>query len=331
VDVIDFTQQANAAGHGRRDGFMAAPLILGALALWTGGALGLLTRGGGAGDALAVVAVVPEGASPVLIFEVEPQPVAVEHQAATAPATAAPTPEPVATSASGNGASQQPTGEAATVTPNPGAGPTAPAPPAIPGSPVVWSNGDSTSLYMSAALFRMVEGSGGRAATAPAYVVSSGLLSPGLYDWPANLATEMALHRPDIAVFMVGANDANGAAANPEGYRALVGAVMDQLQAPGRRVAWVGQPPMGRADLAASIPVVNRIFREEAAKRPWVTFVDVFPVLADASGGYSAALPGPDGTLVRMRADDGVHLTPAAGELLARAVFEALFPGVPVP
>jgi len=327
VDVIDFTQQANAAGPGRRDGFMAAPLILGALALWTGGALGLLTRGGGAGEALAVVAVVPEGASPVLIFEVEPQPVAVEQQAVTAPAAAAPTPKPEATSAPGNGAGQQPAGEAATVAPNPGAGPAA----AVPGGPLVWSNGDSTSLYMSAALFRMVERSGGLAAIAPTYVVSSGLLNPGLYDWPANLATEMALHRPDIAVFMVGANDANGAAANPEGYRARVGAVMDQLRAPGRRVAWVGQPPMGRADLAASIPVVNRIFREEATKRPWVTFVEVFPVLADASGNYAAVLPGPDGTLVQMRADDGVHLTPAAGELLARAVFEALFPGVPVP
>ncbi len=323
MDVIDFTQQANAAGPGRRDGFMAAPLIIGALALWTGGALGLLTRGGGAGEALAVVAVVPEGTAPVLIFEVEPQPAAIEKEPVTAPAVTERSPMPAATIAAGSGeAGEPPAGQTA-----------APAqePPALPGNPVVWSNGDSTSLYMSAALFRMVERSGGRAAIAPTYVVASGLLNPGLYDWPANLATEMLLHRPDIVVFMVGANDANGAAANPEGYRALVGAVMDQLQAPGRRVAWVGQPPMGRADLAASIPVVNQIFQEEAAKRPWVTFVDIYTVLADAGGGYAASLSGPDGKPVVLRAADGVHLTPAAGELLARAVFEALFPGVPIP
>jgi hypothetical protein len=194
-----------------------------------------------------------------------------------------------------------------------------------------WSNGDSTSYYMSVAFLAMMERAGGMSAIAPSYVVSSGLLNPNLHDWPVNLASEMALHNPEVVVFMLGANDANGAAANPEAYREKVGAVMDQLNAPGRRVAWVGQPIMGRDDLAVSVPVVNRIFAEEAASRPWVTYVDAYGLTADALGGYATHLPGPDGELQLMRADDGVHLTPAAGERLARAVFMALFPEVPVP
>jgi hypothetical protein len=194
-----------------------------------------------------------------------------------------------------------------------------------------WSNGDSTSYYMSVAFLAMVERAGGTAAIAPSYVVSSGLLNPNLHDWPANLASEMALYNPEVVVFMLGANDANGAAANPNAYRAKVGAVMDQLHAPGRKVAWVGQPIMGRDDLAVSVPVVNRIFEEEAASRPWVTYVDAYRLTADASGGYATHLPGPDGEPQLMRADDGVHLTPAAGERLARAVFMALFPEVTVP
>lgn len=328
VDVIDFTSQAKAPGPARGGSGLVAPIVLAALALGTGSGLGLAFRSSGPSHAQAIVAVVPEGTPEVLVFTVAP----VERT--VAPSTA-PDPTVAGAPAGGGAGGEAPAAEA------PSAPATAPVatPVATPASSPagifagvrVWSNGDSTSYYMSAALLGMVMRGGGTAATAPSYVVSSGLLNPGLYDWPANLAAEMALYAPDIVVFMVGANDANGAAANPEGYRALVGATMDQLRAPGRTVAWVGQPPMGREDLAVSIPVVNRIFREEAAKRPWVTFVDTYPVLSDAAGGYAGSLPGPGGEAVRMRADDGVHLTPAAGERLALAVFSALFPGVAIP
>jgi hypothetical protein len=82
----------------------------------------------------------------------------------------------------------------------------------------------------------------------PEYKISSGLLRPEFFDWPAYLASEMALHDPQIVVFMVGANDAY-VGMPLDTYRTRVAAVMDQLS--GRRLIWVGQPNMGRADLAA--------------------------------------------------------------------------------
>lgn len=323
MDEIDFTRVPEPGPERPGAPRLVLPAVLAAAAVVAGSAVAIWSQDGQTGEARARVALVPARTPEVLL-------VALPASPAPAPMDPTPTsvPVPGATAPSGEatGAANPPVA----ATPPPLDDP-APAMPGALAGITAWSNGDSTSYYMSAAFLAMVERAGGTAAIAPSYVVSSGLLNPNLHDWPANLASEMALHNPEVVVFMLGANDANGAAANPEAYRARVGAVMDQLNTPGRRVAWVGQPIMGRDDLAVSVPVVNRIFEEEAATRPWVTYVDAYGLTADALGGYATHLPGPDGEPQLMRADDGVHLTPAAGERLARAVFMALFPEVPVP
>lgn len=185
----------------------------------------------------------------------------------------------------------------------------------------IWSGGDSMSYFMTVALFAAAEARG-VAPVAPAnYVVSSGLWPGGPYDWFPRIEADMAAFDPDIAVFMVGANDANGAAADPAGYARLVGEAMDLFE--GRRVYWVGQPPMGREDLHASIPVVNRIFAEEAAKRGFVTFVETWPIMAEADGSmlwYDDA-----GTLLRAETD-GIHVTPTGGARMAQPVIAAVLP-----
>ncbi|GMV85464.1 MAG: hypothetical protein AMXMBFR80_13190 [Dehalococcoidia bacterium] len=300
---------------------LPATLAIGAMAAGT--VLALWSGGGPGGEALARIELVP-AATPEVLVVVAPSP---SHALG---------PEREETAAVSGPEAQ--TAEPADAGPPQAEPPAAAQSPAVDSNPAsalagvtIWSNGDSTSYYMTVALLAMVERAGGKAVMPPGYVVSSGLLNPGLHDWPANLAAAMAAYNPGVVVFMIGANDANGAAANPEAYRARVAALMDQLQAPGRQVAWVGQPTMGREDLAASVPVVNAIFREEAATRPWLTYVDAWAVTAGPAGGFATHLPGPGGELQLMRADDGVHLTPAAGERIARAVFEALFPGVPLP
>jgi len=189
----------------------------------------------------------------------------------------------------------------------------------------LWSNGDSTSYFMSVALAQMMLERGAAATQpAPEYKVSSGLLNPGYFDWPAYIAAEMAARQPNVVVFMIGANDAHPGMPL-DLYRQRVGALMDQLQAPGRRVVWVGQPNMGRADLAAAIPAMNRIFAEEAASRPWVTYVDVWALTSDANGNYAQYLPDEHGVLRAIRANDGVHFTPEGGRRLAMAVLWAYF------
>jgi uncharacterized protein len=182
----------------------------------------------------------------------------------------------------------------------------------------IWSDGDSTSYFMTLAFFDLMARSGAVPVRAADYKISSGLANRGssavlfdhYTDWPTYMAQEMATYEPTVVVFMIGANDAGYAAGNPEEYQARVAAFMDQLQAPGRFVFWVGEPTLTRPDLARNIPVVNAIYAEEAAMRPWVTFVDTTVVVADAG--------------------DGVHFSRGAGYVLAELVIAAIFPPRPV-
>lgn len=178
---------------------------------------------------------------------------------------------------------------------------------------------------MTVAVLGLMAAQGGIPVHEPDYVISSGLAS-GTYDWPSRLATDMASLTPDIVVFMIGANDA---VVRPElgSYAATVGAVMDSLQREGRIVAWVGQPIMGpnRAELNEAIPGINAVYAAEAAKRPWVVYVDSWSLTTDANGNYAEALPDENGVVQQIRASDGVHLTSAGGHRIALGVMAAVF------
>jgi hypothetical protein len=177
---------------------------------------------------------------------------------------------------------------------------------------------------MSASLLGMAASLGGvPVQPVPEYKVSSGLMNPSFFDWPSYVSAQFAAMQPAVAVFMIGANDASSSLPY-DVYHERVGALMDQMQAPYRRVIWVGQPHMGRPDLEPVIPDMNRIFSEEAAKRPWVTYVDIYSITSAADGSYSAYLPGADGIVELLRASDGVHFTAAGGRLLAVHVLDAI-------
>lgn len=188
----------------------------------------------------------------------------------------------------------------------------------------IWSDGDSTSYFVTVALFQEWAALGGLPVRGPAYQLSTGLVRQDFFDWPAYLASEMQRYDPDVVVLMLGANDANQIR-SADAYAARVGAVMDQLRRPGRVVVWVGQPNMGRPDLAATIPQVNAIFQAQASLRPWVLWVDTWALTSGLDGSYAASLPNEDGTWEVIRTDDGVHLTPQGGRRIALAIVAALF------
>lgn len=84
---------------------------------------------------------------------------------------------------------------------------------------------------------------------------------------------------------------------------------MDLVGGDGRRLVWVGEPDVETGNVQRAIRIGNRLAMEEAASRPWVTFVDVAAMLSGPDGGYSAYLTLPDGSTTRCYAGDGVHLT----------------------
>jgi len=202
-----------------------------------------------------------------------------------------------------------------------------PVPRTLPASPEglrLWSDGDSTSYFMTVALMAEWAARGGIPVRVPDYKISSGLWRPDFFDWPAYIQAEMATYDPDVVVLMLGANDANQITSLDE-YGARVGRAMDLLRREGRIVVWMGQPNMGRADLAATIPAVNRVFQEQAATRPWVIYVDTWALTSWSDGTYAPALPDESGVEQALRGPDGVHFTTAGGRRLALGALAALF------
>jgi hypothetical protein len=164
---------------------------------------------------------------------------------------------------------------------------------------------------------------------------SSGLTRPDYFDWPARLTSLLAERDPEAVVVFLGANDAQGimtgTGAEPFGtdawvaeYRARVASVMDLLAADGRSIYWIGQPVMRDAGYDERMALLTRIYREEAERRDDVHFIETRTTFAAADGGYTAYLPGADGSPVLVRRDDGIHLTPAGADRLVDLVMAAL-------
>ncbi len=173
--------------------------------------------------------------------------------------------------------------------------------------------------------------------TALHYENATGLTRPDFYDWPAALAEDMTAHRPEVAFIMFGGNDSQGIVA-PDGatypgpsdpgwrteYARRVGAVMDILRADDRIVYWIGLPPMRDSGFDRRAEVMNDIYREAAATRPWVTYLDTRPIVGDADGHYVDRKPNEAGDLVDLRQRDGVHLSTGGADHLARVLLRRI-------
>ena len=187
----------------------------------------------------------------------------------------------------------------------------------------------STAFAREATATRVVK-------TAVDYRISTGLSRPDYFDWPKRLHSVIVrAPKPQVVIVMFGANDiqpimtAHGAAGTGTAkwlaeYRRRVSALMDMLSASGLDVYWLGQPLMRSSTFSHLIDGVDAIYADEASRHVGVTFVDTRPLLADSRGHYSAFLPGPSGGPVLVRSPDGVHLTDAGGQRVARAVLQRI-------
>jgi hypothetical protein len=166
--------------------------------------------------------------------------------------------------------------------------------------------------------------------------VDTGLSRPDYFSWPAELSVDMSNVQPQLVVVMMGANDPQslvslggsipyGAAGWNAAYGQRVRALIDEANAAGAHVLWVGMPPMAAAPLNAQMQVLNGIVQAQvAAHRAGATYVASSAVLADGQGNFTAYLPNSSGAEVNIRTPDGIHLAPGGGERLSRAVIASL-------
>jgi hypothetical protein len=152
--------------------------------------------------------------------------------------------------------------------------------------------------------------------------VSTGLARSDYFNWGAKMAEIVDTTSPEVVVFMVGANDGQSILdgdgtvvaqfGTPEwdvAYRERVAGIMDLVGGEGRRMVWVGEPNVGTGNVQQAVQAGNRMAQEEAATRPWVTYVDVASLLAGPDGGFAEYITLPDGTTARCYASDSVHLS----------------------
>lgn len=203
----------------------------------------------------------------------------------------------------------------------------------------LWVGGDSMSKVLGEAIVRQAQESGFFNPVQDSQL-SSGLVRPDFFDWPGHFNELIRDPQPnEVFIVIFGANDDQGIKTpddkifQPEGkdwpgweaeYRRRVAGTMDVLKADGRLVVWVGQPVMRDADLSAAMERLNTIYREEAARRPWVRYFDMWEIFQGKDGKFASHIRDDDGQDKEMRHPDGVHLVRDGGEFAARRIMDLI-------
>jgi uncharacterized protein len=169
------------------------------------------------------------------------------------------------------------------------------------------------------------------------YHISTGLVRPDAFNWPAQLQSQVKAFGPGAVAVMFGANDNQplesasgdvyqfGSDGWKKEYRKRVeDAIALMFQGGVRRVYWIGQPVMPSASFNGQIKVMNDIYASVAEKTFGVEYIDAYKLLANGSGQYSQYLPDAEGQMQQVRELDGEHLTYAGGLRVARAVLDAI-------
>jgi hypothetical protein len=162
--------------------------------------------------------------------------------------------------------------------------------------------------------------------------MSSGLARPDFFDWFEEARRLMGRFEHQVGIVLFGGNDVQGLYVArgrwirwheptwAQEYARRVGYFAELMSAGGQRLYWVGMPIVRSERFRRRIDRVNSVYRTVMEGRPNARFLDTWGVLADGSGGYTdhLRLPSPGGThKIRVRAEDGIHLTTAGARILS--------------
>ena len=158
---------------------------------------------------------------------------------------------------------------------------------------------------------------------------------PVAHDWVAAVRQSIEADRPAVAVMMFGGNDrvparlADGRNLAFRGepwlafYRERLAAMVSALSEAGVLIVWCGNPNTRHQGYANDMAYLNDLYRA-ALPASGAVFVDIWNVAADRAGGYQSHGPGTDGSVQRLRTDDGIHFTRAGYDLVAQRVVRAV-------
>lgn len=156
---------------------------------------------------------------------------------------------------------------------------------------------------------------------------STGLIAADFYNWPEEVHKLAATEHDDVAVMLLGANDRPqvrvhgvvdpGLLANfTKMYSARVRDIIVTLQNAHIPVIWVGHPMNRNDKYSEDMKILNTIFENQAMQNG-AQFVPLWTAFSE-DGHFAPYGKGVDGSTVRLRIDDGVHLTPEGYQKAAK-------------
>lgn len=183
----------------------------------------------------------------------------------------------------------------------------------------VYVAGDSFAEWLGADINTYGQQSGAMT-TSTDGKISSGLLSPNFFDWPARFRQTLPALKPDVVVLILGANDLHGLSTSAgyfepgsagwqEEYGRRQGEMMDLVGQAGAELYWLAEPPMRDPAQNAAARAVNAAAQVQIAQRPWVHYVDSWKLFSDKNGNYTSFGVDQSGQTTILRQDDGLHLS----------------------
>jgi hypothetical protein len=165
----------------------------------------------------------------------------------------------------------------------------------------------------------------------------TGLTRPDKYDWPLEVKKIIDAFHPDLLVVSLGLNDRQfivdisagrthveyGSAQWPQKYTEQVSQFLANASTAKAGLLWIGIPIMRDAAANEDANEKNRIYSDAIAKlgNSNVRFVEPWRLNPSGVETFKSIGPGPEGTIVGLRAPDGIHFTSAGYDVIAQYVY----------
>ena len=162
----------------------------------------------------------------------------------------------------------------------------------------------------------------------------TGLVRLSYYDWQRAIAQVVNSQQVDIAIVMLGINDAHdiflageripfGSAKWKRIYASRVDAIIETVKNAGAALYWVGLPPVRDPQLDAAARVINAIIRQRA-RAAGVRYIAIRRHFLGPNGRYADTGRDVNGQITRLRARNGIHLIKPGNTKLAKLVMRVI-------
>ena len=164
-----------------------------------------------------------------------------------------------------------------------------------------------------------------------AYRSGTGLGRPDVFNWMEEYPKMRGIKKPHIIICAIGANDAQGfqidrtvyAFGTPQWnavYAERVRNFLNLLGQDGARIIWLGMPVMREPSFSKRIMTVSILTKSVVTEYPQVTWLDPNPFINDAGTSFTQFRFNQKGQMIRLRGDDGIHLSDDGAAYLVPAI-----------